>query len=167
MNEIYLTEELKKWYMDDFQNLLKIDKEFWEIDNADLKSILIKINQNESIQTIYSKYKNNSNFIDKLSYLKFCYTENIELKLFREIIPFFITKYNGEFEYSPSVCDYDFFLPKTNANFNENSSIHGMNCIDSNDYFKVNHISLNLETEKIDLHKEFWDDLTTKLYELK
>ena len=167
MNNIYLTKERKKWYMEDFQNVLKIEKELWQIDNVDLKNNLIKINQNRNIQSMYSKFIDVSKLTDKLSYLKFCYTKKIELKILRQVIPFFITKYNGEFDYFSSICDYDFFLPKINENFNENSSIHGMKCIDSKEYFKINHISLNLNTEKLDLHKEFWNDLTTKLYELK
>ena len=167
MNDIYLTKESKEWYMEDFQNILKIERNFWKIDNDELKNNLIKINRNENVQSLYSKFKDETKLTDNLSYLEFCYTENIELKIFRKIIPYFITEYNGEFDYYHSTCDYDFSHPKTNKNFDQNSPSHGMKCIDSKDYFRINHIRLNLITEKTDLHKDFWNDLTTKLFELK
>ena len=59
MEEIsYLTRELKEYYITDFQKLLSFkDSEFWDIDEG-LIDILIQINANTNVQTLYSKRYN-------------------------------------------------------------------------------------------------------------
>ena len=68
MNEIYLSKQSKKIYLEDFERLLLNDNPFWNIDE-EIKSYLIKINNNENIQTLYSNYGTNNNILG--SYIEF------------------------------------------------------------------------------------------------
>jgi len=166
MTNKYLTKKRKEYYMIDFQNLLKFERDFWEVDNMDLKQILIDINQSPNIQTLYSKYSNKSNPNNNTSYLEFTYTSKIELTLFREIIPHFINYYNLNSTYYQSTCNYDFSLPKENNNFELDSPKFGINCTDDKDYFKINHLRIKLNSNMSKVHDDFWKDLKSKLTEL-
>jgi hypothetical protein len=83
MKSIYLNSRLKKKYMDDFMNrVLPFDgTEAWKLDRG-LADILVSINKNSNIQTIYSKKDSfiSPGFLHE-SYLEFCYTPEIELKV--------------------------------------------------------------------------------------
>ncbi|ESU26568.1 hypothetical protein FLJC2902T_25400 [Flavobacterium limnosediminis JC2902] len=159
-SEKYLDENLKKYYINDFNNLLKLEKYFWEIDNQTLKNVLCSINMNNSIQTLYSKYSNSQK--DKCSYITFCFTKNIELKLFREIIPYFIENYN----FSDNSCFYEFNFPKLNPNYEDNSIKFGIMCTDDIDYFNINHITITLESYNRKVHEDFWNDIKNKFVEI-
>ncbi len=167
MTNQYLTEKRKKWYMKDFYSLLKVERDFWKIDNSILKEILIEINENPNIQTLYSKYSDKNNPDDKSSYLTFAYTKKVELILFRNVIPHFIDFYNLKSSSNKSICNYDFFAPKENLNFDINSPKFGIKCTDDKNYFRINHIRLNLESYSSQTHKDFWDELKLKFSDLK
>ena len=167
MNNQYLTTSRKEWYMNDFRNLLKINKEFWRIDNDELKNILSNINANEHIQTLYSKFINLKDLSDNSSYLVFGFSSEVELILFRNTIPFFIDNYNVDSSNCQSICTYEFFMPKENENYFENSAELGMKCTDDKNYFKLNHIRLNLQSGNRKSHTAFWNDLNSKLTDLK
>ena len=166
MNNMYLTKVKKDWYMKDFRILLKSNKDFWKMDNEKLKAILIKINGNTNIQTLYSKHLDTNLNSNNNSYLEFSYTLKVELELFRFVIPHFIDTYNLNSNYGESVCNYNFYFPKENPNFKDNSIKFGINCIDNKNYFKINHIRINLENYNPKMHIEFWNDLKLKLSEL-
>ena len=54
-DDLYLTDELKQYYMTDFEQLLAYKKsDFWDIDHG-LADVLVKINDSPNLQTIYSK----------------------------------------------------------------------------------------------------------------
>lgn len=166
MNNQYLTEYKKKIYMEDFKNLLLTDREFWKIDNDELKKILIHINTNPNIQTLYSKYTSSSKPTETSSYLTFAYSKKVELKIFRELIPFFMNNYNSNSTKYMSSCNYDFSLPKINLNFENKSEKFGIGCTDDINYFKINNIKINLESEFSKVHNDFWNDLKIKFNEL-
>lgn len=166
MNNQYLTKNRKETYMKDFNNLILLKKDFWEIDNLELKQILIDINKNPEVQTLYSKYSNSSNPNDTLSYLTFTYSKKIELKIFRNLIPFFINYYNLSSSRLVSTCDYDFYIPQNNKNFAPNSQKLGIKCTDDINYFKINHIKINLKSENTKNHINFWNDLRVKFDDL-
>lgn len=161
---IYLTEKRKSFYMNDFKNLLDCKLEFWEVDK-DIKNFLIKMNENISIQTLYSKIRKRSNPDDNdLSYLKFCYLSPVELKIYRNIIPDLNIDYNINQE---SAFYYEFFPPQENCNYEVDSDKIGLRCVDDKYFFYINHIGLYLKSLNTDIHLDYWKDITEKLSELK
>jgi len=93
MLDIYLDKAKKKNYMDYFHALLNCKLEFWQLDFG-LQDILIHINANEYVQTLYSRKYGLNGFNGDDSYLKFCYSQEIELQIFRFILPDLISSYN-------------------------------------------------------------------------
>lgn len=164
MDEIYIDSKSKDYYYSDFnENVLTETNEFWKL-NEIIKPYLIELNNCKTIQPLYSKFPCNDNFgSDSESYIKFGYTEDIELYLFRIIIPYFISKYNKLFE---SKFYYLFIKPKDNPNFIKNSKFKS-GCNSNPDYFRINHIHFFYENQNIEKHKEFWEDLTCISKEIK
>jgi hypothetical protein len=158
---MYLSENLKKKYMTDFNNnVLKYEKEFWKIDNGLLK-ILIQINKNPYIQTLYSKKYDTKN-LDSFptSYLQICYESEIVLKIFKnKILPNFMAKYNVED--SKFICT--FLPPEDNPCYEDNQERFGLACIDDKDYYRIHSIRMNLESYYGNIHNSFWEDLYNKL----
>jgi hypothetical protein len=166
MNDIYLTDNLKNRYMHDFEDhVLLYDKEnAWKLDSG-LAGSLISINKNPHIQTLYSKKDSFAN-VDYLheSYLEFCYSSNVELKIFREIIPQFSFDFIREFR---SAFYYQFNFPRQNPNFAAASDPVGLDCIDDENYFKINTIRLTLESPIKSIHAKFWHTIEYTLAELE
>lgn len=154
MKSIYLNAPLKQKYMDDFINhvLPFAGPEAWKLDNG-LGEILLSINGNSNIQSIYSKKDSfvSPGFLHE-SYLEFCYTSEVELKLFREVIPSFNYDFNKEFN---SLFYYQFSYPRENPNMEEHGGL-GLGCTDDRDYFKVNTVRLSLESPIRLNHENFW-----------
>jgi hypothetical protein len=162
MQNIYLDKAKKKYYMDDFNALLNLTIEFWKLDNG-LKDILIKINTNENIQTLYSKRHGLNDFFDDDSYLMFSYYEEVELQLFRFILPDLILRYNNR---PKSTLYYVFSFPNVNSNFADSTNNLGLGCTDDKNYFFINHLSIYLKSSVLDIHNEFWIELEDKLSNL-
>ncbi|MBW6482958.1 MAG: hypothetical protein K0B10_07840 [Vicingaceae bacterium] len=163
---IYLNKAKKKKYMKDFDLLLNCKQDFWQLDFG-VNDFLIKVNLNQNIQTLYSKKHNLNDFNCKLSYLKFCYFKEIELLLFRFVLPELILKYNNQKKREDTSLYYIFSFPKTNDNCTNNSNQIGIGCADNNDYFNINHLTIYLNSPYIEVHNEFWNDLVDKLSILK
>ncbi len=167
MRNSYLNKIRKKSYMKDFNNLLELELDFWELDSPELKEILRNINTNDFIQTLYSQSMPQGNPGKKTSYLTFAYNASVELEVFRNIIPHFIQNYNYNSGSKYAVCWYNFSLPKENENYNKGSKKLGLASTDNKNYFMINHIHLNLECENFQIHTEFWNDLNLKLSTIK
>jgi hypothetical protein len=166
MDDIYLTRSGKRKYMDDFiNNVLPFNKiDFWKLDEG-LADILVRINSSEYIQTIYSKrasFKNSENQI--LSYLEICYTDNIELHLFREVIPSLFLEINLDTE---AKLYYLFDWPRSNQNYSGESKSVGLGCLDDEKYFFINTIKINLESDFKETHSNFWQRLEKTLSQVK
>jgi len=163
MQNIYLTPSLKKYYTDDFNRLLTFKDKVWGLDRG-LKEILLKINQNQNVQTLYSKFNQlNKTEENNLSYIEFCYVSDVELDLFRNVIPFFISKYNNLTDVN---CYYLFQQQTLNDNFIENAPKTGIACLDDNHYFFINTIGVYLKSDNKKAHKVFWVDIENKLSDL-
>lgn len=161
-HNIYLDETRKKIYMSDFNNLLNCEMEFWRLDE-NLKDALVNINTNKYVQTLYSKRHNRNDFTDKESYLKICYCQEIELKLLRIVVPDLVLSFNQRPE---TILYYDFSFPQENGNYAENSNNLGFACTDNKDYFRINHISIYLNSPDLNIHDDFWKYLENKLVNL-
>jgi hypothetical protein len=162
VKDIYLNRELKEKYSRDFiSNVITFDSlEAWKLDEG-LHDILREINENEHISTIYSKrcYVAIPD-CQPLSYLEFCYSQNIELKLFRELIPsmfYQMDPLDGTRFY------YDFNFPRNNPNFSEAREKTGLGCLDDEDYFRINTIRLSLESSLPEAHFHFWEAIKKDL----
>src|SRR5690554_673097 len=135
MEDIFLTPQLKDYYMKDFNNLLKMKEEFWELDNEFLKEKLIKINSNPNIQTLYSKYGIQGPD-DLESYIEIAFTQNIELEIFRSILPNLIYTYSS-ISMDLSNCYYRYSTPRVNRNYSIGDDKRGIGCLDDKDYFRI------------------------------
>jgi hypothetical protein len=165
MDDIYLNSDLKTKYMDDFENkVLKVTLEFWRIcDN--IREHLIRINKNPKIQTLYSKYPAGKHEMDhKESYLKFAYSQNIELVIFREFLPMLVGKYNQK---NSSIFNYMFHEPYTNPNCDGEKSEIDIACINDKAYYMINHIRITLHSGNKRVHDEFWEFIANELSEIK
>ena len=154
ITERYLDAELKDYYMQDFQKLLLYEGNFWKLDKG-TKDILIAINKQQWIQTLYSQ-KCNPNDPCK-SYLVFAYTKNSEPYI-KSVLPKFIDKFNALI---PSFTYY-FFPPQENFNFKEDRTDDSKPaCVRDKNYFKINHIQLTLDLigSAENIHDDFWNDL--------
>jgi len=156
MGNIYLDKDKKNYYYSDFtDNVLADTDNFWKISEL-IKSHLIELNECKKIQPLYSKFPNNG---QNESYLELAYIKDIELILFREILPYFIIRYTqGEAKFY-----YTFSKPKDNPNIVSGKSKFKMGCLINPDYFRINHLRLLFEEYNKDKHKEFWKELTNKL----
>lgn len=163
MRDIYLDKAKKKNYMDYFRVLLNCKLEFWQLDFG-LQDILIQINANEYVQTLYSKKHGLNDLYDEDSYLKFCYYKEVELQLFRFILPDLILSYNCR---PDTALYYDFSFPKVNDNCMDDANKLGLGCTDDKDYFSINHLAIYLKSPDLEIHNKFWKDLEDKLSNLK
>jgi hypothetical protein len=155
MEEIYLTKDLKNKYMHDFmENVLHFNKEsMWKLDEG-LDEILVSINSNPNIQSLYSR-KDSFSQVDFLheSYIELCYSRYVELMLFREVIPSF----NYDFiKDSQCLFYYQFNYPRHNPNYSPGSQPAGLGCIDDENYFQINTLRLTLESPIKSIHEKFW-----------
>jgi hypothetical protein len=157
---------MKKRYMHDFENhVLEYKKaDAWKLD-AGLDHILSKINKNPHIQSLYSR-KDSFEKAEYLheSYIEFCFSDNVELRLFREIIPSFNFNFIKEFR---SVFYYQFDFPRDNPNFIAEVEPTGMYCVDDENYFRVNTIRFTLESPIKMIHEKFWHAVEETLSEIR
>lgn len=164
---VYLTSKFKLKYMEDFNlNVLNCKNDIWKIDDF-LKDCLIKINENRNIQTLYSKrfnYKKEEVSIDYNSYIKFCFTKKVEIKILRQLVSNLICifKLNDNVK-----VYYTYDFPKENYNFSfTKDCVIDLDCINNKDYFKINHITLEIKSENLKEHEKFWNYLTEQLSSL-
>lgn len=156
MEDIYLTAESKKKYMDDFINSVLVfeKEETWKLDKG-LSEILTRINRNPLVQTLYSR-KDPFATVEYLheSYLEFCYSKDVELEIFRKVIPSLSLDFIRE---AKSIFFYTFSFPKENPNIF--GGISGMGCLDDPEYFRINTIRLTLESPIRSMHDRLWSTL--------
>lgn len=160
---MYLTKELKKYYLEALSEVENSDNEFWKLDEG-IKIHLDVINKNERIQTLYSKSGKYLGGYQNESYLVFTYSKVVELKLFKEIIPYFMYNYNERYE---SICYYAFNEPYIREDKNEKGGILNLKCINDAQYFNINHIRITLQDGTKSINDRFWDDLSDKLSNIK
>ena len=166
MTNIYLTKIRKQKYLQDFaNNVLPFNRiDIWKLDKG-LESILIKINENDHIQSLYSKKDAfNKPEIRHESYIEFCYSSDVELILFRDIIPKMIFDFNKDFE---SKLYYDFYWPRQNSNFSKDIEPLGLGCVDDETYFFINTIRITLESDHKQIHQCFWKRIEETLSSIK
>jgi hypothetical protein len=152
--------------MDDFiNNVIPFDKiVFWKLDEG-LPEILSRINSNEYIHALYSKrpaFKTPADL--SLSYLEICYSEEVELRLFREVIPSLFPETASDPE---AKLYYMFDGPRINPNYSRNTAPLWLGCIDDENYFFINTIKINLESKIKETHNRFWKILDLSLTRIK
>ena len=157
---LYLTEKLKEYYLQDFQRLLNYcDSDFWDIDEG-IKESLILINSNPNIQTLYSKiftHRDDSISLETTSYLEITYTKHIESKLLavlEEIKSAFLSR---NLEVTLNKLE-----PADNSNYNPKTRIQ-LACVTDQDYFRITHVRIEIDSNGVKDHDLFWSKLTSKL----
>ena len=158
----FLTPERKSYYMNDFQNkVLVYHEDFWKLDDG-LPDLLIRINANPKIQTLYSqKYSSGKMTNTGTSYLQFTYTEEIEGKLFKEQLPQIMSSFNYDEDIQ---CYYSFEYPQKESDCDEVKIQLG--CVKDPDYFDINVIDLHFRCFDPNEHNRFWEDITERLSSL-
>lgn len=143
----FLTKALKEKYMEDFNtNVLTSTDDYWAIDNG-IREILIEINKNAKVQTIYSK--NNSNF-DGVSYLML----SIDRSYLNKIKKL-------EKKLTQKSKNYKFAVNEP-SQF-ENDVTEKMGCNDDKDYFNVSVFSFFCMSHDLNEHTYFWKFLLENL----
>lgn len=157
---MYLTKNLKKKYLKDFnENVLPCKDDKWKLDEG-LKEILIEINKNPYVQTINSsKWNLSKKFEPKKSIVEICYAFEAELYIQSNIIPYFMDKYNMD----NTVFNYSFEPPRDNPISKDDSMPCRIDWLFDKDYFQINSIILILESSDLEIHNNFWEDICIKL----
>ena len=149
--ELYLTKEKKEWYMQDFEVLIlkeDLDKEIIEH--------LKYINKSDEIQTLYSAFFARRNE----SYLKICFTENVEPKIKNCF-------YLLQREYNNSVreeCNVRFLEPQNNLMYDPEYP-KGILYYDSPDFLRIKHSKIQFISESYKRHMNYWNSLKDQLVE--
>jgi len=159
MEEItYLTKELKDYYIADFQKLLSFsDSEFWDIDEG-LVDILIQINANSEVQTLYSKrYKPKPEYLatETDSYLEIAFTKELEPELISRL-----AKLKADFVCTNAVLTFSVQNPLNNVNVKPEPKIL-LGCTTNPNYFMIRHIKIKLESQSPACHDIFWEKIKT------
>lgn len=146
---MYLNLKTKAYYEEDFRNLLSEKDSFWKIDSAFLERVLISINRNQKLQTLYSKHNPKEE-----SYLFIAYAKDIELDLFRYRIPQILA--------CNKFIHYEYIAPRMNLNREINNGI-SIGCIREEDYFNIHHIRFGISSSSPEEHEVFWRLLERQL----
>ncbi len=147
MEYTYLTAEKKIDYMNDFnEHVLKSTAEYWRLDSG-LAEILININSNQLVQTLYSK---NYNKVQKVSYLMIAIDKDYQKKL-DFIVKIMDNTLNG------------FIYGVEEPTEFENNEVVEMGCNTNINHFNISVFCLWCNSTKIKDHKEFWSFLHKNL----
>ena len=163
MNNIYLTDDLKKYYVNSLLEIINCDDEFWNLDNG-TEEHLISINQNNNIGTIYSKRGKGLSGKSFHSYLRIVFTKSIERRLIGEVLPTIIKDYNS---LDNVKCKFEKIEPYIQAKKESSKNNHGLKCIVDPNYFNIKNILIELKNGNHELHAKFWNDLSCDLSNLK
>ncbi len=149
---MYLTTELKSYYVEDFRKLQKITDPYWKLDSGVIDPCL-KINASKNFRTLFSKYSNDIGWsVDIISYLRLAYTKSGETLLKNEIIPIMTSLFSDNVK-----LNYYFKEPEDN----EVSDYLHIGCFTNPDYFRIKSIHLELTSPDEDEHKLFWSNISS------
>lgn len=166
----FLTPELKNSYMRDFnENVLTCTHSQWKLDEG-VKDILIEINKNSNIQTLYSKRNQGapsrgthpkklfkaSNWV---SYLVLTISEQIPLNDFLPFEKHCIKKYGNKFiliasRQAEPISDDLIKLPVY------------MSCTKNKEHWNICNIWISIDSKNVNDHNEFWSDIEKYLTQL-
>jgi hypothetical protein len=147
MSEKRLTQELKNYYMQDFNdNVLSCTDNFWKIDDR-LKNLLIKINKNKNVQTLYSRRRNDANDSNVGSFLWIHIAPNVSDDK--------LNKFIRECKANISMFAIDFFEHKHLVQ-NLDMSVK-MNCVNDKKYYKNGAIIIEMISPEQFEHDKFWN----------
>ena len=146
----YLTPELKKYYLLDFEQVLLINDPFWGIPETFLRTVLKQINTSENTQTLYSKIKHENDFEDEESYLVIAYAKTIESKLIEKLS--MLTS-----SFSNQAISIDHLPPSDNLNIGPTD--YQIGAIHNKDYFKIHHFRITFLSKKYENHLSFWSTI--------
>jgi hypothetical protein len=140
---MYLTPELKKYYMQDFNdNVLTCTDDFWKLDD-NLRDLLIKINKSQNVQTLYSRRMNSTQDPNKVSMLYVLYSVKTPIKTFKA--------FKKEIQKVPSFRGG--YVHKLNVEMD--MSIN-MGCMNDKKYFNKGALMLTMMSEDLKEHELFW-----------
>ena len=149
--------------MDDFNTkVLTCTDDFWGISSG-LKDILIAINENPKVQSLYSHKETSDEWIPKPSYIVLAFTQDIELTIFREIIPYFQTCFNAD---NDCRFNYLYSYPIVKDKVKETNGANDLASLTDKEYWRINNIRFELTSNAKDINDKFWRDIQTKLSEL-
>jgi hypothetical protein len=143
---MFLTPKLKAYYMQDFNdNVLSCTDDFWKIDD-NLRELLININKNQNVQTLYSRRRNSTQDTNEVSFLWVLHSKTANQKTM-------LALRNELFEKIHSFRGG--FKP---VNINLDMGVK-MNCMNDKNYFKNGALMLTMSSKDINQHNLFWDIL--------
>ncbi|TNE78775.1 MAG: hypothetical protein EP332_13450 [Bacteroidetes bacterium] len=154
---LYLSPELKAYYMADFDYLLKEERDlYWQLD-AGIQEVLVAINENPGLQSLYSKLfqADKDGFIEPISYLRLAFIPELEKKVQNVYIELIQALDGREAQVTISLED-----GMENRIFKADSP---MGCKNNPEYFRIKHFYIELRSDQEEWHRQFWDLLDEKL----
>lgn len=146
----YLTSDLKKYYLLDFEQVLLINDPFWGIPESFLRMVLTDINTSENIQSLYSKIKKQHDYEDDESYLVIAYSRSIEAELHK-----ILSQLPSSFPQHTLSID----LMPPSENLNVGPTHHKIGSINNKNYFNLYHFRITFIAEKYKEHQSFWQTI--------
>ncbi len=149
-----ITKEKKQEYMKDFnEKVLTCTDKYWAID-AGLKEILIKINSNPNVQTLFSrryfKGKKWDLHFKHTSYLAYTIVDGVNLEKILELPQYLSNKFGQKFRCISSEGE---------SFFSNSSGKIQMGCLDNSEYFNVAHNMLLFKSKLESEHDIFWKEV--------
>ena len=159
---MYLTKNSKKYYADALNEVEKFDDIYWGLD-LHSKPFIEEINKNLMIQTIYSTFAKRSNGMDLQSYLTISFSHEVELLIYRAILPDIIYYFNNKGN-QYSTCHYSYNKPTIYKHLIGKDV--ELKCRDDANYFNIHNIRISLNGGNLELHQEFWQNLSNSFKKL-
>ncbi len=156
----FLTAELKKKYMEDFNmNVLPCINDYWAIDSG-LKEILININKNQNVQTLFSKRGVLRG--DEQSYIYFAITKEVNQKLIQRFASLNKKKYDELFFLinPPTIFESEF----EEAGYDEQTN--SLSCLSNKEHFNISVFTLTIFDYDLKKHIGFLNDVNNLLSSL-
>ena len=153
-DQSYLTKDLKRYYLLDFEQVLLLKDPFWGIPEPFLRTVLTEINNSENIQSLYSKIKKEDAIEDEESYLVIAYSDHIENEL-KERLNQLLLLFPNE------TVNIDLMPPS--ENLNKGPINYEIGVINNVNYFKLFHFRITFVAEKYREHLLFWQTIKNLL----
>ena len=147
LDQNYLTPNLKKYYLLDFEQVVLIKDAFWGIPEVFLKEVLTVINASENIQSLYSKLKYENDPEDEESYLVIAYSKKIEVQLQEKLTTYAATFPNH-------TISIEHLSPSQNLNIGPTD--YQIGAIHNKNYFNIHHFRITFLSDTYTNHLEFW-----------
>jgi hypothetical protein len=143
---IYLTKEIKEYYMNDFtNNVVNCSDEFWDLDEG-LLEICTDINKNDNVQTLYSRRCLKNNDENEASFLWLMISEQADVDKINTFIR------TCKREHKKFQFDYKHITAELDPDIK-------MGAMQDINYFQYGVVVVRIDSNKLKEHNLFWETI--------